>query len=952
MNGRELFGRNGFPQAGFHRFSPMKAALSLVLSSLALISALAEDRVLYGVKFANVPLGKTPAGWRALGLPRSNPVWAVDGKGLIRVMWKGDTGLIAYTGVMANGEPTAQLTDGTITANFQKTADAEVGIGLVGRLQDEKNFYAARFVGTRDLQLSKVVDGQEEILATLPVRKYYQEGERWTLKLVLDGQRLTAQVFDGQGEEQARVDALDENGWPAGAAGLQATNYVGAGDFQIAALKEFQPKLTAEQIIEQNRAPAETLDDLVVRPASDIEKLNTPFDKVAEGYDVVVAGAGTSGWAAAIQAARMGAKVLLVEETDWIGGQMSAAAVTSMDEAGLAGKFPVRERGIYREFNQSMVNFYQTLNKDPYRAYYSWPVQQEGGYEPKVTRAVLYAFIEEARKKGVLDLVTGTGITKVLKEGDRVTGVELDKDGSKKAVASKVLIEATEYGDILPLAGARYRAGAVTSENLVPDSPVQYDTYLGVIREYPEGLPEHLKIKEPPPGYEANRYRKTQLYGKLIWGTAGKEYKGTRTYHVLFAWRGMADSDSPSTGKLTEARHTQCGLNGGYQDYHMDVASLEDMEARRAGQRDGIYRTLSVIYYLQNELGLPWGLAEDEGYDTPYNRKVKASLDLRPDLTPLAKYMPQMPYVRESRRGRGIYTLRTSDMGRWEKARLWPTSLAMGDYFMDLDHGKTASAIETDLDTHNHPEGSGPFQVPFEVFVPEKVDGLVFAEKNISQSRVVNGATRLQPSTMLIGQAAGAIAALAVRDGVQPRALNPIEVQKELLGAGSNLIQRWYSDVAWGTQLWQATQLLSLHGVMDERGSYSKDQKQSMAGTNTWRPDAPLEAKTLDLAIKRLAELAGKSVPKATPETAGEALKAIDPQWRGELSKLVTRAQFALAAAEVLKQTGKPPLVTDEMAPKAVQSTGPVESKEDDKKAAAREAKRQKKLEAKEAEGN
>ncbi len=108
----------------------------------------------------------------------------------------------------------------------------------------------------------------------------------------------------------------------------------------------------------------------------------------------------------------------------------------------------------------------------------------------------------------------------------------------------------------------------------------------------------------------------------------------------------------------------------------------------------------------------------------------------------------------------------------------------MGDYFMDIDHGGTGEDFEHDLDPVKPPREGGPFQVPFEVFVPEKIDGLVLAEKNISQSRIVNGATRLQPSTMLMGQAAGAIAAMAVIDGVQPRQLNPIHVQAVLLEAG------------------------------------------------------------------------------------------------------------------------------------------------------------------------
>ena len=58
----------------------------------------------------------------------------------------------------------------------------------------------------------------------------------------------------------------------------------------------------------------------------------TSFDQLRERYDVVIAGAGMGGVGAAVQAARLGASVLLLEETDWIGGQAMAAGVTSMDE--------------------------------------------------------------------------------------------------------------------------------------------------------------------------------------------------------------------------------------------------------------------------------------------------------------------------------------------------------------------------------------------------------------------------------------------------------------------------------------------------------------------------------------------------------------------------------------------------------------------------------------------
>src|SRR3546814_14717501 len=94
--------------------------------------------------------------------------------------------------------------------------------------------------------------------------------------------------------------------------------------------------------------------DKLIRPASDPESMNPRFLAIETGYDIIVAGAGTGGWAAAVPAARMGHKVLLPEGTDWTGGQMAAAAVTSMDQAGPQ----VRERGIYRQFPEKLGPYY------------------------------------------------------------------------------------------------------------------------------------------------------------------------------------------------------------------------------------------------------------------------------------------------------------------------------------------------------------------------------------------------------------------------------------------------------------------------------------------------------------------------------------------------------------------------------------------------------------------
>ena len=126
----------------------------------------------------------------------------------------------------------------------------------------------------------------------------------------------------------------------------------------------------------------------------------------------------------------------------------------------------------------------------------------------------------------------------------------------------------------------------------------------------------------------------------------------------------------------------------------------------------------------------------------------------------------------------------------------------MSPPYLELDLDR-----ESDIPDKSGGKGVGPFSIPFECFIPEKIDGFLPAEKNISQSRMVNGATRLQPHTMLMGQAAGAIAALAIEHHVQPRHLDPGLVQRVLLEAGDTLCIDAVEGTRWGTEQWRARQV-------------------------------------------------------------------------------------------------------------------------------------------------
>lgn len=537
----------------------------------------------------------------------------------------------------------------------------------------------------------------------------------------------------------------------------------------------------------------------------------TRFAQIKVSYDVVIAGAGTGGVGAAVQAARMGRSVLLLEETDWIGGQMNAAAVTSMDE----GVTLVRERGLYRELCGLIAAHYQPLGINYTTAYWNGHVC----VEPRIGRTLLHRLLGDARGSGVLDLVLRTRVAKVHRNGNSVTGVEIESGGQSRQVTSKILIDATEWGDLIPLTGARYRAGNCTSDAIDPTRRVQDNTWTAVVKQYPQGVPDELLIKQPPPGYSE---KVAVAFARSLTDGDQVDMK-TKPWNwaTFIGYRGMPDSSRQ--GDSPPITRTHLNYNN---DYHSSVAEIEDPAARLATNREMRLKTLHLLYYLQHTLGKSdWSVANDEGFDSAYNQEeIDRWLADRPDLQPyrpLLIHFSIIPYTRESRRIIGLHTLTAREIERKNgKPIQFAHTVALGDYPVDLHGSMTAPYLELDLDREaDIPDkfggkGIGPFSIPFECFIPEKIDGFLPAEKNFSQSRLANGATRLQPHTLLMGQAVGAIAALAVEKQVLPRSLNPEFVQRALIDAGATLGIEPIKDVRWGTPEWKARQLDILrHGV-------------------------------------------------------------------------------------------------------------------------------------------
>ena len=550
-------------------------------------------------------------------------------------------------------------------------------------------------------------------------------------------------------------------------------------------------------------------------------------------YDVVVVGAGTGGCAAAISAARLGMRVALVEESTWIGGQLTASAVSTMDDVR-------RNRsGLYGEVISRIVAHYKALGRTANTCYWG---SDTIACEPAVGQKILYDLLSEAQGGGPegtgrVELFLETQVTAATMEGHRLVAVTGTRNFRPLVFRGTVFIDATECGDLIPLTGARYRVGNSIAPHIDPEANVQDITYVAVLRRVSGDLPPGMRLSTPPPGYDDH------VKGfRAVVAKDGSPKPSIRPVNLAAhnAYRGLPDPENPLSVDCgqphTWPRISKTGINWandvpgnpGNQP-GLSVRYIEDRRFRKAVDRQALLKTLQFLYYFQNEVGASdWTVDPTQGFGSFFSCHWEVWKDMPEEYAPVLSHFPPMPYVRESRRIVGLRTLTAADVERDEKTgmalRNFATSVALGEYPVDIHGSHLDRYLEHDLGEYESifpsswVPSKGVFQVPLEVLIPEEVDGLVAAEKNISVSRMVNGAIRLQPITLLTGQAAGTLAAVAVQRGVPPRRVKPLWVQNALWQRRSRLAMEVWQDVPIHSPWWPAVQAASLYGTMPSLG--------------------------------------------------------------------------------------------------------------------------------------
>jgi hypothetical protein len=451
--------------------------------------------------------------------------------------------------------------------------------------------------------------------------------------------------------------------------------------------------------------------------------------------DVLVVGGNAGGVSAAVAAARYGLKVILLDESKRLGGMcvngLGASDIRRIDHAS----------GFFEEFRRKVVSLY-------------------GGtdglkYEPRVSQQAIKEIVWSTPGLTVHRQWRATGVK--AKDGlISEVAAESMTDGRKARFLPKIVIDATECGDVAAWAGGTYRVGREARSKREPhagniyysrkedkilppstgkaDKHVQAYAYLMIVKDYGPGADRTIP---QPPGYDPKKYDHAPKFDVSWAKTSGK-----------------LPNDKYEINQHPHGSDLQ-GVNWGYAN--------ADLKERRRIEQLFKEHALGYLYYIQTVEGKKnIGLSEDDYRDTDG--------------------WPTLLYIRESRRfDAGHYMDETDIMEARKIAR--PNAIGIGDYAMDSH----ATQPKTDWSMEDMGEGEyylpqyTPWhQVPHNIMIPKGLRNL-YCPTAISATHVAYGTYRMEPVRMLFGASAGIGAYICLKYGVEPKDVPVRQIQAEML---------------------------------------------------------------------------------------------------------------------------------------------------------------------------
>jgi hypothetical protein len=499
----------------------------------------------------------------------------------------------------------------------------------------------------------------------------------------------------------------------------------------------------------------------------------------AEKFDVVVVGGTPGGIAAAIAAARLGRSVALTEYHPHFGG---------MSASGL-GKSDIENRDVVRGLFAEFVGRVETYYRERYGAGSENDRLCRGGYfyEPSIAERFFNEMLAEQRS---IVLFPNHQLIGVEKSGERVVAVTVRQraTGGTRRLEGAIFIDATYEGDLYAAAGAEFRLGRESRDefNEPHAGHVYFDhrnvkflpggtgagdrrltayTYRLCLTDDPANA-HHLS--SPPTGYDRRNYLEY-----LNDARSGRFGKDVITARVPFSIARIPNHKTDVNMKPVPLGFVFAEENAGYVD--ADWAGRERISRKI---RD---LTLGLLWFVQNDPDIPAA-----------HREYAGTLHLPLDEFTDNGHFPFQLYVREARRLVGEYTLTEHDVtkaGGPGRTGRHDDAIAVGEFPIDsFPYRKKQPGDTVILEGYLGMLRSLTrlYQIPYRIMVPRAVDGLLVPVA-ASTTHVAYSTIRMEPTWMVLGQAAGVAAHVALKNSTAPRAVAVTEVQALLRRQGQVL---------------------------------------------------------------------------------------------------------------------------------------------------------------------
>ena len=525
--------------------------------------------------------------------------------------------------------------------------------------------------------------------------------------------------------------------------------------------------------------------------------------------DVIIAGGGVGGCAAALSALRRGLRVVMTEETDWIGGQITQQGVPP-DEHRWIEQFGGTRA--YREFRTAVREYYKRNYPLTADARSRWNLNPGDGavsklcHEPRVALAVLNELFNPFLSTRQLIILLEHKVMSADVDGDKVRALKAKslRTGNEVVLTAPFFIDATELGDLLPLTKTEFVIGAeskkqtgelhatdeaeslnqqaitacfamdyVAGENHVMEKPREYDFWRDYVPKMQPAWPgKLLSFTTAHPKTLEERHMRFDPEGEAKGGDPG-----------FFRYRRIANKDNFAPGTY---RGDITIVNWPQNDYLLGpLLGVSEEEAAKHVNR-AKQLSLSLLYWMQTEAPRPDG---KQGFP-----ELRLRNDVLGTEDGLAKYV----YIREARRIKAMFTVLEQHVGRAGRAQhlgkpeadvvaeTFPDTVGIGYYNIDL-HPSTNGRNYIDV-------SSLPFQIPLGALVPQRVQNLIPACKNIGTTHITNGCYRLHPVEWNIGESAGALVAYSLEKKTTPKG---VRESKARLADFQNRLRQSGVEVDW-----------------------------------------------------------------------------------------------------------------------------------------------------------